>query len=181
MPVHVSGCLFVTGMPGSGKTTVTRQVAARLDRAARISGDDLHQMLVTGRVRFDSDQRAEAARQGELRAHNLCTLVDNFAAADFTVVVDEVVPDREDLDYYLDHISARPVHLVVLAPALEVCQQRNAARAAEDRVDYDFSEYDAELRRELAGLGWWLDTADQTPEETADLILAEVMVRGLVS
>lgn len=176
-----SGCLFVTGMPGSGKTTVTKQIAAKLDRAARISGDDLHQMLVSGRVRFDSDRRDEAARQGELRAHNLCTLVENFAAADFTVVVDEVVPVREDLDYYLEHIAARPVYLVVLAPALEVCQQRNAARPAPDRVDYDFSEYDAELRRELTGLGWWLDTSDQTPEETADLILSGVTLRGLVS
>jgi predicted kinase len=181
VPVHVSGCLFVTGMPGSGKTTVTKRVAARLDRAARISGDDLHQILVSGRVRFDSGQRDEAARQGELRAHNLCTLVDNFAAADFTVVIDEVVPDREHLDYYLEHIAARPVYLVVLAPALEVCQRRNAARPAPDRVDYDFSQYDAALRPELAAVGWWLDTAHQTPEETADLILSQVTLRGLVS
>jgi adenylylsulfate kinase-like enzyme len=124
VPDQLSGCLLLTGMPGSGKTTVTKLVAAKLDRAARICGDDLHQMLVSGRVRFDSGQREEAARQGELRAHNLCTLVDNFAAAGFAVVVDEVVPDREDLDYYVEQIAARPVFLVVLAPPHAVCVRR---------------------------------------------------------
>jgi integrase len=39
-----SGCLIVSGMPGAGKSTVTRLAARVLPRAARVGGDDVNLM-----------------------------------------------------------------------------------------------------------------------------------------
>jgi predicted kinase len=175
------GCLIVTGMPASGKSTVTRLVAQRLPRAARIDADEVHAMIVTGRVRFDSGSAEEAARQGELRAFNVCALANNFTDAGFTAIIDEVVPDRGDFDWYVEKLRGRPLLFVVLAPPLEVCQQRNAARPESDRVDYDFSDYYHSMHTELNGIGWWLDSSPLTPEETAAAIVARANTEAAVA
>jgi len=175
------GCLIVTGMPASGKSTVTRLVAGRLPRAARIDADVVHEMIVSGRVRFDSGSAEEAARQGELRAFNVCALANNFTDAGFTAIIDEVVPDREDFDWYVEKLRGRPVLFVVLAPPLEVCQQRNEVRPEADRVDYDFTEYYESMRAELSGIGWWLDSSRLTPDETAAAITARAGTEAVVA
>jgi hypothetical protein len=56
--------------------------------------------------------------------------------------------------------------------------RKGLPRAA--RVDYDFALLARNQRRELGGLGWWLDSGEQTPEETADAIVAEAVRRAVV-
>jgi dephospho-CoA kinase len=43
-------CLIVTGMPGAGKSTVTRLAAELLPQAARMDGDFVNRLVVSGRV-----------------------------------------------------------------------------------------------------------------------------------
>ncbi|WP_423463592.1 hypothetical protein ACO229_02240 [Promicromonospora sp. MS192] len=91
-----------------------------------------------------------------------------------------MVETREELDFIAGRLHARPLMLVVLCPPLEVARHRNVTRAVETRVDYDVTPLARNQRRELGGLGWWLDSGDQTPEETADLIVAEAARRAVV-
>jgi predicted kinase len=181
----MAGCLLITGTPGAGKTTVSQLVAERLPRAARVDGDVFGTMLVSGRAamvdehgRWNPDP--EGRRQLRLRMVNLCSVVDNFAEAGFTPVADTVVETRAELRFIAGRLRTRPLMLVALCPPLEVARQRNATRAPETRVDYDFAPLARNQRRELGGVGWWLDSGLQTPEETADLIVAEAARRAVV-
>ena len=180
-----AGCLLITGTPGAGKTTVSRLVAERLPRAAQVDGDVFGIMLVSGRANMlDDDGRwdpgPEGQRQLRLRMVNLCSVADNFAEAGFMPVADSVVETRAELRFIARRLRARPLMLVVLCPPLDVARHRNATRAVETRVDYDFAPLARNQRRELGDLGWWLDSGEQTPEETADVIVAEAARRAVV-
>ncbi|WP_245238319.1 AAA family ATPase [Streptomyces roseochromogenus] len=167
-------CLIVTGMPGAGKSTVTRLIAEQLPRSARLDGDFISRLVVGGRVGALGEPAEEAARQVELCNRNLCTLANNFADAGFTPVIDWVIPDRAQLDFFVSLLPARRVLFVVLAPGSEVCRYRNTIRDPRERFDFDgYDALDAAMRRELGDVGWWFDTAALSPEETVECIVRE--------
>jgi predicted kinase len=172
---EVPGCVIVTGMPAAGKTTVTSLVAQRLRRAARVGGDDVNAMIRSGYVWFMGEPREEALRQDELCNRNMCSLANNFIDFGFTVLLDTVLADRSELDFFTALMSPRPVRLVVLDPGIDVCKARNAERAPEEQFEFDgYERLQADMKREFGGLGWWLDTAASTAEQTAETVLLEM-------
>ena len=174
-------CLLVTGAPGAGKTTVTRLVAAALSRSALLRGDDVSRLVVSGHVWALGEPADEASRQTRLCNDNLVTLATNFMAAGFTPVIDWIVPDRAQLDVFIDGLGPLGLRLVVLDPGGETCRARNEQRAPDEQFFFDGHEaLTATMRDGFGDLGWWFDTSGLTPEETAErIVMHAYALRGV--
>lgn len=167
------GRLFlVTGAQAAGKTTVARALAGSFDRAVAIDGDVFDHMVVSGRDPDDEPPRPEQLRQLFLRWSAAIATAETYRLEGFDAVISDTVLDGF-LEDFLDLASPEPVHLVVLHPSAEVLTTREHGR---DKAGYTERVtvallHDA-LDRETPRWGLWLDTSEQTVDETVTAVLA---------
>ncbi|NED96140.1 AAA family ATPase [Phytoactinopolyspora alkaliphila] len=166
------GVVLISGIMASGKSTVADLLARRLPRAAHVRGDVFRRLIVTGGVP-PAPGDDEGLEQLWLRYRITAGVADKYAEAGFTAVVQDVVLGPVLADY-TTWIQARPLYVVVLAPRADVVARRESDRAKTGYGDWTVRDLDTSLREETPRLGLWLDTSDQTPEETVDEILARI-------
>jgi predicted kinase len=166
---------LVTGAQASGKSTVSDLLAERQHRAVHVRGAQFVRWAVRGWVPVGDPDEAEARRLLDLRYRLSSTVADEYAAAGFTTVVQDNIYGV-DVERWLDRLTSRPRHLVVLRPSVEVVTARDRERQRTiGKIAYrgGFTpaandEHVASTRRDL---GLWLDTSAQSPAETVDEIL----------
>jgi chloramphenicol 3-O-phosphotransferase len=177
---------LVTGIQAAGKSTVAQALSERFERSVHVRGDLFRRMVVNGRVEMGpADPPAEAVRQLRLRHTLAAQVADGYADAGFTVVLQDIVlgPHLTDL---VAALRTRPCYVVVLSPRADVVQKRDEARrATRGKVAYKPGDegvagLDAYLRRETPHIGLWLDTSEQTVDETVEQILTRARTEAAV-
>lgn len=170
---------LISGVPGAGKTTVARLLAAQFPRACHIEGDLIHHhFIVSGGIAPNEKPHDEAERKLLLRRRNICLLADSFADAGFVPVIDDVVVSNSVMKIYHELLRTGPLVFVQLAPTKEVIRERDAAR--HKQVFEIWSHLDSLMRESMDRVGLWLDTSNMTVEETVDAILARETEGDLV-
>jgi len=158
----------------AGKTTVARLLASRFERGVHLEGDVFRRFVASGRVEMTPDPSREALDQLHLRYRLAAAAADGYFRAGFGVALEDVVIGPS-LDEYRAMIRGRPCHLVVLLPKIDAVVAREASRPEKGytrgwTVERHYADFVAATPR--AGL--WVDSTEQTPEETVDEILRAV-------
>jgi len=161
---------LISGIPGAGKTTVARALAARLERAAHVEGEQLWQQIVSGREMPNPTLEGESERQYELVIRNQCLLARSYAEAGFTPVLDFVVVTQTHLEAYQNYLVGGALRFVALAPSTQVIAERDAGRGG--KTGNTWQHLDPTFKTELTGRGLWLDTSDLGVDETVEAMLA---------
>ncbi|MBM7784596.1 AAA family ATPase [Tenggerimyces flavus] len=165
--------VLVTGIMASGKSTVAQLLAERLPRSAHVRGDAFRRMIVNGGVDIVPEGGDAMDEELSLRYRIAAQVADEYVRAGFTAVVQDVVLGAS-VQEFVDLTTSRPVAVVVLTPRPEVVARREDERPKSGYVDWTVKELDDYLRAETPRIGLWLDTSDQTPDQTVDEILARM-------
>lgn len=164
--------VVVTGIQAAGKSTVARMLAEQWTRGVYIEADALQNMIMSGSVgaQEPGEVSGEAAVQLRLRLKHMCLLGRSFYDAGFSVVLDDIILG-ERWKHVQQDLADVPFSLVVLAPSRSVVQDRDVTRAKRTLGGAWAVYLDDVLRSTMAGVGLWIDSSRQTPEQTVDEII----------
>ncbi|MGC5331497.1 hypothetical protein [Micromonospora sp. DT62] len=87
--------VLISGIMAAEESTVAEALARRLPRAVHLRGDVFRRMVVSGQEEMTAEPSAEAWRQLRLRYDLAASAADRYAAAGFTVVLQDVILGAE--------------------------------------------------------------------------------------
>ena len=180
LPDHVDTpqTIVVTGVMAAGKSTVSQLLAERFSRAVHLRGDEFRRVVVSGRVDMSPQGDPEADGKLALRHRLAAHTANMYAEAGFTVVVQDLFVGAS-LEPFLAQLRD-PVSLVMLAPDVSTVMRREAERTKTGYGElWSIRDFDHKVRTETPKIGLWLDSSQQTPDETVDEIIRRLPEAGM--
>jgi tRNA uridine 5-carbamoylmethylation protein Kti12 len=171
---------LISGVPGSGKSSVSRELMNRFNRGVHIPVDDLREMVVSGIAHPVPVWTEETGRQFVLARASAIKVATIYNEAGFAVVIDDVISSENLHKDYIPNFGNLKPYPILLLPSKEVNLQRNATRENKNFDTTILEQVIGYLYEELSQMDHadWLviDSSDLTLEQTVDLILARVGV-----
>lgn len=179
------GIFLITGAQAAGKSTVGRMLAERFDRGAFVEGDLMWKLIVSGNEDMSGvDPTHEQIRQLTLRYRNGALLADSLFENGFTAVHSDIVMEH-GIAQYVAMVRNRPLYVVMLRPSVEAVVARERGRGTNAYRDWPSIEEGVDAFYEWIDntdrVGLWVDSSDQTPDETVDEIMERVWDEGAVA
>lgn len=161
----------IAGAMAAGKSTVADLLARRFPRGVHVRGDQFRRAVVSGRAEMSPEPSEDAIAQLHLRYRLAGITADTYAAAGFTVVVQDVAFGSA-LPTFVEAVTWPHRYVVMLAPTADVLAKREANRTKTGySAAFTPETMDRDLRTTTPRIGLWLDTSALTPAETVDAIL----------
>ncbi|MGI8417908.1 MAG: AAA family ATPase [Nakamurella sp.] len=168
---------LIVGAQGAGKSTTADLLARTFERGIHLRGGQFYRWAVRGWRHIGERPDDPIAREHLLLRYRLAAMAaDEYCRAGFTTVVQDNIFGPDIVDW-LNLVQARPRHLVVLRPSVSTVRERDRIRRAESaklayrEAESTVDDLDTALGR-TPRIGLWLDTSEQTPDESVAEILA---------
>jgi predicted kinase len=181
--VNPAPIFLIVGAPAVGKSTVSRALARRFDRAVHIPVDDIRDMVVSGFILPNPDWGDALVEQVGLARRSAVSMAIRYSDVGFAVVLDDFW-DPHGLLEYRELSEGRDLHRVLLRPPREVALERSYGRHGDDPIrayldggiELVYGLYD-DAGDQLTSEGWFvLDNTELPPDEAAARIAARVTV-----
>jgi hypothetical protein len=160
----------ITGVMAAGKSTVAQLLAQRFSRSVDVRGDAFRTMIVNGRDPIEPPLGDEALRQLDLRQRIAANVANEYWRDEFTVVLQDIYAGPA-LSNVIGRLEISPLYVIVLSPRADVVAQRERDREKSGYGAWDVEQLCTDFVNETSHVGLWVDTSDQTPDETVDEIL----------
>ena len=166
---------LISGVPGSGKSSVADALARKYPKGVHLPMDDLRQLVRSG-LASPLDWNAETSVQFEIARRNAARLAADYVSSGFSVVIDDVVREA-DMPQFLPHLGGLVPRKILLSPSIFVVHRRNSQRTNKSFDTKILEPVATRMHGQLlAGCppeaGWVvLDTSTQSVNDTVDTIL----------
>ncbi len=161
---------LITGVMASGKSTVAELLASKMEKGVHLRGDVFRRMIVSGRAEMSAQPSDEAVLQLHLRYRLAADAAKTYYNSGFSVVLQDNYYG-EELSRILDMLKDYPVYVTVLCPNAETVKKREKLRGKVGYTGFTVEALYTDFMKETPKIGLWLDTSEQSPEQSVEEIL----------
>ena len=167
--------IFITGMAGSGKSTVGRLVARHFPKCLFIQVDELREKMVKGYARPEGGVFSEEViGQFQMARSTAIYMAHLYANQGVDVVIDDVCVPPNFVEQYAALFEIPEVHRVLLYPKAPIVVERIKQRGGPwEHIQYVPVIYN--FLESISKDGWIvLDSSEWTIEQTVNEVLSNI-------